>query len=356
MCKFENLIMRVKKNIRFILLCLATCSAGLSASSQDLHFSQFFNSPLLTNPANTGFIPDGDYRLGVNYRNQWASVTAFPYKTMSAFGDFQTMQNNDNTGWLGIGGGILRDVAGTSVLTSTKIYGSIAYHQMINAGSLVSLGFNVGWANKSINTTNLTFPSQWNGKFFDVHQAGTAKLDANNINYLDMQVGMNYAYFPTTNVYLNAGFSAMHVNRPKESFFNEQSGTNNRVPVRYTAFLNGSIKLNDRVIVNPNLYGSLQANSYEVVGGLNAHYNVSGDGEKVLIAGVYYRYKDAIIPMVGLGYKDLTFTFSYDVTTSSLSNFNSGRGGIEFSLIKQGVVDRYRGNRRESMCPSFRTY
>ena len=342
---------------RNILLIGGLLSMGLSLRAQDLHFSQFFNSPLLTNPANTGFIPDGDYRLGVNYRNQWASITAFPYKTMSAFGDWQTMQNQDNTGWLGIGGVILRDVAGTSVLTSTKVYGSVAYHQMINAGSLVSLGFNVGWANKQINTSNLTFPSQWNGKFFDVHQTTTApKLDRNNINYLDMQVGMNYAYFPTNDIYVNAGFSAMHVNRPKESFFNDESGVNNRVPVRYTGFLNGSFKLNDRVIVNPNVYGSFQANAWEIVGGLNAHYNASGDGEKVLIAGVYYRYKDAIIPMVGLGFKDLTFTFSYDVTTSSLSNFNNGRGGFEFSLIKQGVVDRYNGNRRESMCPSFKTY
>jgi len=343
--------------MRRIMIIVVMMSLGNFLRAQDLHFSQFFNSPLLTNPANTGFIPDGDYRLGVNYRNQWASVTAFPYKTMSAFGDWQTMQNQDNTGWLGIGGVILRDVAGTSVLTSTKVYGSVAYHQMINAGSLVSLGFNVGWANKQINTSNLTFPSQWNGKFFDVHQTSTApKLDRNNINYLDMQVGMNYAYFPNNDIYVNAGFSAMHVNRPKESFFNEASGVNNRVPVRYTGFLNGSFKLNDRVIVNPNVYGSFQANAFEVVGGLNAHYNASGDGEKVLIAGVYYRYKDAIIPMVGLGFKDLTFTFSYDVTSSSLSNFNNGRGGFEFSLIKQGVVDRYNGNRRESMCPSFKTY
>lgn len=349
--------MRITRNIRLIGVLLAVHGSWLAASSQDLHFSQFFNTPLLTNPANTGFIPDGDYRIGINYRNQWASVTPYPYKTMSAFGDWQTMQNSDNTGWLGVGGVILRDVAGTSVLTSTKIYGSIAYHQMIDAGSLVSLGFNVGWANKRINTTNLTFPSQWNGKFFDAHQTGTApKLDDNNISYLDMQVGMNYAYFPSNNIYLNAGVSAMHVNRPKESFFTEEPGVNNRVPVRYTAFLNGSFKLNDRVIVNPNIYGSLQANAYEIVGGLNAHYNASGDGEKVLIAGVYYRYKDAFIPMVGLAFKDLTFTFSYDVTSSPLSNFNGSRGGFEFSLIKQGVVDRYMGNRRESMCPSFKTY
>ncbi|MDZ4795063.1 MAG: PorP/SprF family type IX secretion system membrane protein [Bacteroidota bacterium] len=325
--------------------------------AQDLHFSQFMNSPLLNNPANTGFIPDGDYRLGANYRNQWASVTAFPYKTMSVYGDVQTMQNSDNTGWVGLGGVLLRDVAGTGALTSTKVYGSVAYHQMVNAGSLVSLGFNVGWANKNINTSNLTFPSQWNGRFFDVHNTSVApQLVKNNINYLDIQVGANYAYFPTDRVYLNAGFSAMHVNKPRESFFDDQAGVDNRISVRYTAFLNGSFMLNDRVIINPNIYGSLQAKSYEIVGGLNAHYNLTGDGEKILIAGAYYRYKDAVIPMVGLGLKDYTFTFSYDATMSTLKTYNNGRGAFEFSLMKQGVVDRYRGNNRESMCPSFKTY
>ncbi len=340
-----------------ILGALCTVAVVPAAVSQDLHFSQFYHSPLLTNPANTGFIPDGDYRLGINYRNQWASITAFPYKTMSVFGDVQVMQNQNNTGWMGIGGVILRDVAGAGVLTSTKVYGSVAYHQMINMGSLVSLGFNVGWANKNINTSNLTFPSQWNGQFFDSqHTAVAPKLDANNINYLDIQVGMNYAYFPDERTYLNAGFSAMHVNRPRESFFNDQSGIDNQVPVRYTGFINGSFKLNDMLIINPNVYASLQAKSYEIVGGLNAHYNLSGDGEKILMAGAYYRFRDAVIPMIGLGYKDFTVTFTYDATTSGLRNFNNTRGAYEFSLVKQGVVDRYRGNRRESMCPSFKVY
>src|SRR5215831_16802201 len=106
-------------------LCLVPC-----AFSQDLHFSQYMNSPLLTNPANTGFIPGGDYRLGMNYRNQWSTIMAVPYQTMSVFGDMQVMQNDN--GWMGVGGLILHDVAGSGNLTSTKIYGSVAYHQTLN--------------------------------------------------------------------------------------------------------------------------------------------------------------------------------------------------------------------------------
>ena len=326
----------------------------VSLQAQDLHFSQFMNSPLLTNPANTGFIPQSDYRLGVNYRNQWSSVMTVPYKTMSAFGDVQVFRDRIETGWLGLGGVILHDVAGSGNLTSTKVYGSVAYHQMINSGSLVSVGFNAGWANKQINVTNLKFPDQYDGKFFDNHVPTNAliNLSSTNISYLDIQAGANYAYFPTDKMYINAGVSAMHVNRPRESFFTQTSGVDNRVPVRYTGFLNGSFKLNDEWIINPNVYYSMQAKASEIVGGLNAHYNLSGNGDNELIGGIYYRYKDAIIPMIGLTYKDYTFTFTYDATMSTLRNYNNTRGAFEFSLIKNGFfsnpVDR------QSICPSFK--
>jgi Type IX secretion system membrane protein PorP/SprF len=106
------------KKIKIIFMSVA-CALVLApcAFAQDLHFSQFFNSPLTTNPANTGFIPEGDYRLGINYRNQWSSIMTLPYKTMSAFGDFQVMKPGDEQsekGWLGLGAVILRDVAGLS--------------------------------------------------------------------------------------------------------------------------------------------------------------------------------------------------------------------------------------------------
>jgi type IX secretion system PorP/SprF family membrane protein len=211
----------------------------------------------------------------------------------------------------------------------------------------------VGYANKQINTANLKFPDQFDGKFFDNKMPTTGFVDKNNIGYLDMQVGMNYAYFPTDNIYVNTGFSVHHVNRPQESFFSE-SGESARVPMRYIGFLNGSFKLNDQVIINPNIYYTRQANVTELVGGLLAHYNLSGDGMYQLIGGAYYRHKEAIIPMVGLGYNDITFTFSYDATMSSLKNFNQSRGAFEFSLIKQGILNP-NGN-RVTPCPTFRTY
>ena len=339
------------KKFKNIVLLLFSSLIACITQAQDLHFSQFMNSPLVTNPANTGFIPDGEYRLGINYRNQWSSIMTVPYQTMSAFGDVQVAKNRFDNGWIGLGGVILRDVAGSGNLTSTKLYGSVAYHQMMGYSSLLSLGFNVGLANKQINVANLKFPDQFDGKFFDNKLPTSVFLDQNNISYLDIHVGMNFAYFPTDRVYVNAGFSAQHVNRPQESFFNSQD-VSNRIPVRYTGFLNGSFKLNDQVIVNPNIYYSQQANVTEIVAGGNAHYNLSGDGDYQLIGGLYYRHREAIIPMIGLGFKDYDFAFTYDVTVSSLSNFNHSRGAFEFSLTKQGII--YPNGKIITPCPTFR--
>src|SRR5687768_2371088 len=127
------------KHLNTLLMACCLLVAAV-AGAQDLHFSQFFNSPLTTNPANTGFIPDGDYRLGMNYRTQWSAIMTVPYKTMSAYGDVQLLKDRFENGWLGAGGVILRDVAGSGNLTSTKIYGSLAYHQLLGYSSLLSLG------------------------------------------------------------------------------------------------------------------------------------------------------------------------------------------------------------------------
>ncbi|MEO6684247.1 MAG: PorP/SprF family type IX secretion system membrane protein [Ginsengibacter sp.] len=337
--------------LKYIVTVLIAASIMPVAFSQDLHFSQFFNNPLLTNPANTGFIPDADYRLGASYRNQYSNIMAVPYKTMSIYGDAQVFRNKIENGWLGLGGVILRDVAGSGSLTSTKIYGSVAYHQMLGYSSLLTAGFNLGWANKRIDQSKLTFPDQFDGKFFDGSLPTSAQLLNNSISYFDMQAGINYAYFPTEDIYVNVGYSIHHVNRPKETFF-EDNGTNS-IDMRHIGFLNGIFKVNENVLVNPNIFYSTQALSSEMVLGLNGAYNLSGDGEKVLLGGVYYRYGDAVIPMVGLEINNIRFTFSYDATMSTLRNFNHSLGASEFNVLKKGFYNEYFGDRKQSLCPTF---
>lgn len=337
---------------KIALLVFASISMALSVKAQDLHFSQFFNSPLSTNPANTGFIPDADYRVGAHFRNQWAAILASPYKTLSVYGDAQLFRDRFQNGWLGLGGLLLSDQAGTGGLKSTKIYGSLAYHQMLGLSSLLSAGFNVGWANKRIDQSKLTFPDQFNGIFFDntISSSAGGGIVNNNVSYFDMQVGMNYAYFPDENTYINAGYSIHHVNRPKETFFSD-SPDSSRIPMRHIGFINALLKVNDRVIINPNAYFTTQAKSHEFMIGMNANYDLGGGGEKQLIAGLYYRSGDAFVPMVGFEISNIRFTFSYDVTTSGLKNYNNSQGAQEFNLMKKGFYSN--SSSRQVLCPSF---
>ncbi len=131
-------------------------------------------------------------------------------------------------------------------LSTTQIFASVAYHQMVGYSSLLSIGFNTGWVNKQINSADLKFPDQFDGKFFDTNVPTMVIIDQPNINYFDMQVGLNYAYFPNAKTYLNAGFSVQHINGPQETFFNtEPVGYSDRIPPRFIGFLNGSFKTSD---------------------------------------------------------------------------------------------------------------
>lgn len=335
--------------IKISVFLLSSICFASQVYAQDLHFSQFFNSPLTTNPANTGFLPDADYRIGGNYRNQWSSVMTVPYKTSSLFADAQVFRDKLENGWLGIGGVILSDVAGSGSLRSNKVYGSLAYHQQLGLSSLLSAGFNIGWANKRIDATKLKFPDQFDGKFFD-NPVTDVILANTSVSYMDVQAGMNYAYFPQENVYINAGYSMQHVNRPKETFFNDNTNQG-RIPMRHIGFLNALLKVNDRVIINPNVYFTTQAKATELMFGMNGNYNLSEYGEKQLVAGLYYRLGDAIAPMVGVELNNLRITYSYDATLSSLNQFNNYRGASEISIIKKGLYPQH--GDRQTMCPSF---
>ena len=59
--------------------------------------------------------------------------------------------------------------------------------------------------NKRVDQTNLKYPDQFDGKFFDKSLPTSVILENNSVSYFDMQVGMNYAYFPREDIYINAG-------------------------------------------------------------------------------------------------------------------------------------------------------
>src|SRR3954467_9899258 len=90
---------------------LTVLMAG-SAMAQDVHFTQYFTSPLTLNPALTGLVSE-DLRFAANYRTQWASVST-PYITGTVSYDMAVLKGKLPEGdALGIGFMGLYDKSGS---------------------------------------------------------------------------------------------------------------------------------------------------------------------------------------------------------------------------------------------------
>src|SRR5918993_290722 len=123
----------IKKRLNVIkkgaaLWLLATC-CSLLAFSQDIHFSQFFEAPLLRNPSLAGIFA-GDVRVQGVYRNQWNSVTN-GYRTGSLNAEYK-MPIRKNDDFITAGVQILYDKAGDAGLTTSHLLPAINYHKSLS--------------------------------------------------------------------------------------------------------------------------------------------------------------------------------------------------------------------------------
>ena len=98
------------KRLRLLLLLCAIGLTSISLSAQDIHFSQFYLSPLNLNPALTG-VMNCNVRLTANYRNQWGSVLGnSSFRTYSVSYDQRIAVGRND--FFGIGGTFWGDKAG----------------------------------------------------------------------------------------------------------------------------------------------------------------------------------------------------------------------------------------------------
>ena len=114
-----------------ILSLILLFGITIAAHSQDIHFSQYYASPLTLNPSLTGLI-NGDFRVAANVRGQWFSVPntggIAPYTTYQVSYDHSLFRKKLKTSGFGAGLMVYADEAGNGSLTSQAIMGSLAYH------------------------------------------------------------------------------------------------------------------------------------------------------------------------------------------------------------------------------------
>lgn len=319
-----------------------------------MHFSQYYNAPLLLNPANTALMPENDYRLGAQHRTQWAALPA-PFTTTSIYGDFQALRNQNETNWMGIGFAFFNDNVGDGKLNLFRSEFFLSYHIQIGASSMISAGTSASYNSRSVNFSKFTFPVQWDGYTFDKNNPNQEGKGLEKSSFNSVSAGVNYAFFPNEAVYMKVGFSTANLNKPTETFF---KGGNNTLDFRHTANIDVLLKSADNVIINPSGYYSTQSGAHEILYGTLLLFNLAKPMEQLaanqLIFGAFHRFGDAVIGVAGIQRNGVRLMASYDYTISSLpTNAGKGTGAFELSLSYQGVYSESSKARRIYNCPRF---
>lgn len=336
--------------VKKIILIITLFFCFQKSEGQGMHFSQFYNAPMLLNPANTGLLQENDWRVATNFRNQWATVPV-NYNTFSICADMGINRNNWETSWLGAGVGVWRDVAGDGKLSLTKIQSNLAFHVLISENSSLSAGIAASYNQRSVDFSKLTFDVQWDEFSFNKNVSNQETNTSQKATFTELGAGFNYSYYNNNNLYINFGASANNINQPIETFY----GQSNKLGIRPQATLNISFKASDRIILNPSIYYTDQKKASQLVFGslFNINTGEVAVNPNEVVLGVFYRNKDAIIGAVGYKWNHHQVMVSYDQTVSQMSQGNNGVGAFELSLILQGVYKNSDPLRNTYGCPRF---
>ena len=303
--------------------------AFLHVFSQDMHFSQFYNTPLNTNSAFTSN-PDNDWRLSNVYRRQWDAI-GYPYVTASIAFDKQIYVNNDR---LSIGFLYMNDATG---INTNTYYGSIGYWKRFNRNAF-AIGLQGGYVSKYYSL--LTFNDQYDRITGTYDGTSKDQTNGDSYGYFDLIAGFSWTFYgdkfkPTI------GYSIFHLNEPKLSFIS--SGTGNNLAMRHLIIAGGIWKATQSLLVIPNFLYMIQNSASDMVVGSNFGWRLQNYTDLTYLyfglsarAGIKRTY-DAMIFCVGFASPRWDLGVSYDANVSTLSSAaNNFNGAFEITLILKG--------------------
>jgi type IX secretion system PorP/SprF family membrane protein len=326
------------KKVKYILalsIILVTDTFG-----QDPTFSQFYANALYLAPSFAG--ATSDYRLALNYRNQWPAVPGV-FHTYSISFDKALVNFNS-----GIGVIATYDVAGSGELSTTNIGLVYSYDFNITQDWHIRPGVNFKFYYLGLDIYKLVFSSQMTGS-----GTGPSVYPPPFENVADIDFATSALVY---NDRIWAGFTLDHLLRPKQSFYGDDAN----LPVKINVF--GGLQVLRKTRLKQTLQEVLsvamnfqkQADFYQSDIGLYYY-------RSPLIFGLWYRgipfatsqAGDAIIGLIGIKTNQLHIGYSYDFTISNL--ISSTAGSHEVSLIYEFNSSSLGQKRkiRAIPCPEF---
>ncbi len=345
----------MKKQVTTKLLAAFAVLMFNNAAGQDIHFSQFYENAIMRNPALTGIF-SGDYKAGVNYRNQWSSISV-PFETILATAETRIAVNKEVGDYVSFGVSASYDKAGSISFNSFQVYPAVNYNKALEdtRHSYLSVGFAGGYGQRSFDMSKATFSTQYvNGSYASGNASGENIYNA-TLQYYDVAAGISYnsSAGPNNNVNYYVGAAGYHITKPKQSFQGNQTLVN--LSPKLIANMGFKWNITDEYGLTMHMNYTMQSSYREtIMGGLLSWRNIKDQDNKfVFYAGMFLRFKDAIIPTIKVDYKQYSFITSYDVNTSQLKPASNGVGGMEMSVFIRGTYKKTQHMGYQTECPRF---
>jgi|APCry1669189567_1035234.scaffolds.fasta_scaffold00777_2 type IX secretion system PorP/SprF family membrane protein len=312
---------------------LLGCFLYTAVAGQDVHFSQFYNMPLLRNPGLSGIF-NAQYQASALYRNQWGSISA-AFQTMALGAEVKVIGPSLTDPFsLTLGLQVVRDQVGAANFTRTAYMPNISGRLSLANGMYISAGFLAGPVTSTLNVNNLTWSDEYvNGIFTGITNQ---PFGFTQKNYFDLGAGVVLGSSDPDATQWYAGIASYHLNKPSVGV-----GQNNDLPVRLS--INGGLGL--KLAEDERLFfygdGILQGTQYEYLfGGMYTKYFVddNDENEEGISFGAFYRWNDAIVPTVRLSYDKWVVGFSYDFNVSQLAAGSKVWGGPELTVKFKGFA------------------
>lgn len=342
--------------VSFILVIFIVIISPIRIFAQaDIHFSQFYETSILRNPALTGVFAE-DYKLSAIYRDQWSSISN-PFVTTLVSAETHIHVTQEATDFVSFGVLAYYDKAGSIDRKILSVYPAINYNKSLEDehNSFLSVGFTGGYMQYSFDPSKATFNNQYVNNAYNSANPSGENLPNSKLGMWDLGAGVNFnsSTGQSNQVTYVIGASGYHFTQPKNSYYKDPSIV---MDMRWN--INGAMNgmLNEDIAFQLQGNYAVQGSFNEIIGGGLIGWNRSTEGDQPvfsLFGGLFYRFQDAIIPTIKIRYKDYAFGISYDVNVSTLKAATSMRGGYEISLFKTGLFHEVDGPAKKVLCSNF---
>jgi type IX secretion system PorP/SprF family membrane protein len=349
-----------------VIFILAALASVLRLDAQDIHFSQFYLSPMNLNPALTGVMAC-NHRFTINYRNQYASILkSNAYRTIAASYDSRIpVGRYDNFGW---GASLWADKAGESNFSTLEARAHLAYAKRVagyrKKSTYVVVGGEGGVAQRRIDFLRLRWGTQNDGGVFDPNLP-TQEDDFLRDNFLFADFGAGLLFYSilneTDNFYIGGAYS--HLNRADQSFTSSDDDVFEAWYSKVTAHAGAEFMfgkgVQKRIGIVPGIVAFFQGPSMQINGGTSVKFLMghSSQNHQAFLLGAWLRMSnaysglrpDALILSARFDYNEFTLGLSYDATVSKLRAANNMNGAYELALMYKIC----RPDNRGVYCPTF---